>query len=143
MEDTESLVRNYLKKPEIQIMQLATVRDGQPWACTVHFWVDDTMNFYWVSNPETRHSQEIEDGCKAAIAVVVNAIGKPIGIQAEGDAYVVEDQTELTHGVAGWAARHNRPTDLGAKKLYKFTPRLITLFDTQTFPQDPHKEWRL
>lgn len=143
MENAEPLIRNYLKRSEVQVMQLATVRDGQPWACTVHFWADDNMGFYWVSKPETRHSQEIEDGCKVAIAVVVNSVGKPIGIQAEGDAHVVEDAAELKHGVAGWASRHNRPTDLGVKKLYKFTPRIITLFDTQSFPQDPRKEWRL
>jgi uncharacterized protein YhbP (UPF0306 family) len=40
-------------------LSLATVSEGRPWVCEVHFAYDDELNLYFVSKLTTRHCQEI------------------------------------------------------------------------------------
>jgi uncharacterized pyridoxamine 5'-phosphate oxidase family protein len=66
--DLEKLIREYYE--ECKVMQLATVRDGKPWICTVYFTVDEDLNIYWTSAKKRQHSQEIMDDPNVAIAIV-------------------------------------------------------------------------
>ncbi len=70
MAEAQELIRQYL--PKINVMQLATSVDSQPWLCIVHYYSDEDLNFYWISTPERRHSQEIKDNQKAAAAILVH-----------------------------------------------------------------------
>lgn len=66
--DLKNLIQEYFN--EGTVMQLATVRDGKPWICTVYFTVDDDLNIYWTSAKSRQHSKEIVDDPRVAIAVV-------------------------------------------------------------------------
>lgn len=148
MNDLRQLITEHLNK--VNIMQLATQKDGQPWCCTVHFAADDDLNIYWMSLPTQRHSQEIGDRAKAAVAMAIES--RPghriIGVQVEGDAKRIDDMEKIKevfefyghHRGEEW--RQNVLAGKSEDKLYCITPRLIQLFDTQNFPHDPKQEWR-
>lgn len=143
----EGLIRTYLD--EARLLQLATVRDGQPWASTVNFVADDDLNFYWVSVLTRRHSQEIADHAKVAAAIAVQA-NPSVGIQVEGEAERLTDVANLRKAAELYHQRYQHDLDFvqdfvadrRQHKFYRLKPRLIVLFDEKTFPQNPRKEWR-
>lgn len=53
-------------------MQLATAVNDQPYLCTVHYYSDDNLNFYWSSKPFRRHSGEIEQNPKVSTYVLIH-----------------------------------------------------------------------
>lgn len=53
----EAIIRQYL--PQVIHMSLATVGEGRPWVCELHFAVDDGLNVYWASAQQRRHSEEV------------------------------------------------------------------------------------
>jgi uncharacterized protein YhbP (UPF0306 family) len=150
MKDIQSLLHDYLSRPDI--MQLATVRDGQPWACTVHFYADDRLHIYWLSTLNRRHSLEIQDDPRVALALAIESARDqdPVGVQIEGDAELVKDPEELKRIIPLYAQKLGRDSGLlddilsGANehKLYHVTPRLYVVFDKQSFPDNPRQEWR-
>lgn len=148
--EAEQLIRKYLQT--VHTMQLATVRDGQPWCASVYFAPDDDLNLYWISTPGRRHSHEVEAHRQvgAAIAVRLKVGEKVVGIQVEGDAVRVTDSAELEHAARAYDARfHHDPAFIqdfidGKRehKFYRLKPRLFVLFDERTFATDARKEWR-
>lgn len=146
----KELITSHLKTTDI--MQLATVRDGQPWCCTVHFLPDENLNLYWLSTPSRRHSQEIRDDARVAAAMAIqSAPGKPvIGVQVEGDARRVTDHETIKKVMRQYVDRHGKDEQwhdevvAGRDEhlLYCLQPRLYTLFDQQNFPEDPRQEWQ-
>lgn len=148
MEKLKQLTREHLDK--VDVMQLATQADGQPWCCTVHFFVDDDFNIYWMSTEKRRHSLEIGESAPAAIAMAVESrAGHPvIGIQVEGDARRIHDASEDV--ITAYAARHGRDGTFvkevlngeSEHKLYQLVPRLFQLFDKKNFPDSPQQQWQ-
>jgi uncharacterized protein YhbP (UPF0306 family) len=151
----KDLIKQYLRTK--YVMQLATVRNAQPWICNVHYWADDDANLYWISTEARRHSQEIKDHNKVAAAIAVQTdeykAGTPvIGIQVEGEAEIVSDPADMKHFLRKYFDYHkHKPEKLyqdiisgkEALKLYRLKPRLYVLFDVQNFPHDPRQQWRL
>lgn len=147
--NVEDLIRVHLK--EQHAMQLATVKDGQPWCCTVYFVADDSLNLYWASKPERRHSQDIAKHGKVAAAIAVKDIKgeKVIGIQVEGNAEIITSSDEILPIATSYANKFGRSelwirdfTNLKTDhQLYKLTPRLFVLFDEVNFPHDTRLEW--
>lgn len=149
--EIKNLVKKYLSRG--RMMQVATVSSNQPWCCTVYFVPDQDFNVYWISKPQTRHSLEIKQYSTVAAAIPVKYVpGKPVvGLQIEGDAEEMNDQTAITKPITLYAKRYQT----GAKwledflagkskhKLYKITPRCFVLFDEETYPNDPRQEWKL
>jgi uncharacterized protein len=140
----ESLIRQYL--PTKLLMQLATVRDGQSWCCTVHYYADD-LNIYWVSFTNRRHSQEIADNPRVAAAIAVETTGPPVGLQIEGDAQIV-DEAEARRILPAYIKHTGKPAqtykeliDSGAR-MYRLTPRLFVLFDPRNLTGNPRREWQ-
>ena len=146
----EDLIRQYLE--EKHIMQLATVHDVQPWVCSVWFVVDKSLNLYWSSWPERRHSQEIERNPNVSAAIVVQDAhdSKGIGIQAEGTAKLIETYDEIQPIAKLYAEKFNmnKPwvekfSNLETKhRLYKLTPARFVLFDEEHFPPNIGQEFR-
>lgn len=126
------------------MMQLATMRDGQPWCCTVYFVFDEAPNLYWASLPSRRHSQELEAHPQVAAAIAVKHVnGEPVvGIQVEGTAAELAPSPDNRQVAEAYAARFGRDAqwteDFVAGKtehrLYKLTPAHIYLFDEVNFP---------
>ncbi|HSW80061.1 MAG TPA: pyridoxamine 5'-phosphate oxidase family protein [Candidatus Saccharimonadales bacterium] len=152
MEPKESILKHLKVK---KVMQLATVRDGQPWVCNLHFWADDDGNLYWISTEARRHSQEIKDDPRVAAAIAVQTDEEvpgtpPIGIQVEGDAEIVTG-SDMQTKLRSYFDYQNKPEKLyedilsgeNPHKLYRLKPRLYVIFDVQNSPKDPRQEWRV
>jgi uncharacterized protein YhbP (UPF0306 family) len=121
---------------QARVMQLATSRGGQPWICTVYFVVSGG-NFYWLSFPERRHSRELEDNTKAAVAVVLKQDLPVIGVQAEGTVHTIHNVDvaapilELYVQKYGSGSTFIERLKEGTNEhvLYCLEPRLVVLFD--------------
>lgn len=145
--NAQNLVVEYLDRA--RQMQIATSVDNQPWVATVYFAHDNAHNLYWISMPDTRHSQEIARNPNVAGTIVVdNTPGQPVrGIQFTGVAREIPN-TEVKANIEAYAERFQRFT-LGDEiangvspiKLYQIKPHSFVLFDQKNFPSQPRQEW--
>lgn len=147
--DLKELIKGYLKTA--RVMQLATSVNNHPWACTVHFYSDASLNFYWSSMVDRRHSLEIEQNPKVAIAVkiVEDTPDKKyvIGLSAEGVAKLATKEEIEKIGplyIEKLDKKQKLLDDMlsgtGPFKFYKMIPSKIVLFDVKNFPHDPRQE---
>lgn len=126
-----------------KIMQLATEKDGQPWACTVYF-VLYKGNFYWLSYPERRHSRELAKNPRAAVAIVVKQDLPVIGLQSEGDVAMVKNVAEIEAVLPLYVEKYGSGEQFVQRykagknrhALYRFTPRKTVLFDEHNNPPE-------
>lgn len=145
--EPKKLILEHIKTKDV--MQLATAQNNQPWVCSVHFYADDDLNLYWLSEPGRHHSQDIAANPKAAVAILVSEEMPLVGVQLEGDAEAC-DAASYTDVLRAYGARHHREAWVqdviegkGNNVLYKFTPRVLGLFDLKNFPKDPKQEWQI
>ena len=80
----EEKIREYL--PQVIHLSLATSKDDRPWVCEVHFAYDDSLNLYFRSKPDRRHSLEIAENPRVAGNIVSEHVAgeKPRGVYFEG-----------------------------------------------------------
>jgi uncharacterized protein YhbP (UPF0306 family) len=146
--DVNKLIKQHLAGG--RMMQIATVSGDQPWICTVYYVEDEQLNLYWLSFPSRRHSQEIADHGKVAVAVPIKFDKPVIGVQAEGLAMAVTDKAVVGKTMKLYSERHNSGHNFydsfiaGANEhvLYKFTPCKMFLFDEVNFPGGQRQEWQ-
>lgn len=147
---TEELVQQYL--PKFNTMQLATSVNNQPWVCTVHYYTDEDLNFYWISDKNRRHSKEIQDNPQVTSYILVHEDTPDekyvIGMSIIGRAEVINNpDSQIVDGYlkkfAGNKAKFVENA-LSAEKPDKFCrlkPTKIVLFDTKNLPGNPRQEW--
>jgi uncharacterized protein YhbP (UPF0306 family) len=145
----KELVNQYLE--QVNIMQLATSVDNQPWVITVHYYSDKVFNLYWVSTLERRHSQAIKQNPKVAATILIheNTPEEPyvIGVSVEGTAELIGEQPDEKIGNA-YVRKLKKDTNFlsdiaGGQNMYKFyclKPSKLILFDSKNFPDDPRQE---
>lgn len=148
--NVRKLITEYLE--QAYFMQVATVKDNQPWACTVHLASDDQLNLYWVSMQNTRHSQELRAHSKVAGTVVLpQAHDAPVrGLQFEGIAEELDGEAARA-ALAIYDKRYkigaewivNMLAGKGEHRCYRIKPSMFVLFDQVNFPDDPRQEYRL
>ncbi len=147
----EERIREYIKS--CSVLQLASTKQSQPWVCTLIYVEDEKLNIYWASIPGRRHSKELGDNPKAAIAIKVDDhLNKGVvGIQAEGLVEVVHDPEEIMPIAKQYAQKFDRD-DTWVKqfsnlqtehKLYKFIPKKFVLFDEQSPSENSRQEFLL
>lgn len=148
--DLKKLIHEYLK--EAHIMQVATSKDNQPWACTVYFAFDSELNLYWISSTKRRHSEELRNNEKVGGAVAIyHAPGEKVrGIQFEGVAKELtgeEAQKAMKHYTSRFEMKEERVKKIveGSEDhlCYKITPKMFVLFDETNFPNDPRQEYEV
>lgn len=147
----DDLIREYL--PTKNVMQLATARDNQPWSCNVHYYSDDDLNLYWISEPGRRHSLEIKDNPNVSVAIKIHENTSSedyvIGIALEGIAELMAEFDETI--AAAYRDKQNKGESFvedmreGRKpfKFYKLTPKNFVLFSTKDFDENPRQEWSI
>ena len=87
--DIRQLVKEVLDKG--YLMSLATTDNSGVWVCDVIYIHDNDLNIYWISNPDTRHSQAITGNNRVAGTITVSGVGEDnLGIQFEGIAKKIE-----------------------------------------------------
>ena len=93
-QEIEKVVRACITKTPH--MSLATVSDGKPWVCEVHFAYDDDLNLYFVSKQATRHCQEIAVNPHVAGNIIKQhpLDEAPNGIYFEGEASAIAPTDE-------------------------------------------------
>lgn len=143
------LIEEYLQ--EAKMLQVATSKDNQPWACTVYFAFDNHLNIYWISKPNRRHSEEIRNNDKVAgVIVLPHTPGDEVrGIQFQGVAKELITEDEATEGMKYYAKRFGMKSDRVKAILdgddghvcYKIIPSLYVLFDETNFPDNPRQEY--
>jgi uncharacterized protein YhbP (UPF0306 family) len=148
--DVSGLIKEYLK--QARMMQVSTTSGSKPWICTVYFVSDEDQNLYWLSLPARRHSKEIAENNKIAVAIAVKFDKNPIiGIQAEGKAEVVEEQKTVENILPEYIKKYDSGKDFtelfkaGKNQhcLYKFIPGAYFLFDETNFSDGQKHEWRV
>jgi uncharacterized protein YhbP (UPF0306 family) len=135
--EVKELIEKYLQ--EVKVMQLATTADNQPWACNVHFVVDDELNLYWISKSSRRHSQEIAKNKKVSAVVAIKFPEHPVvGISVEGDAETVSsaDALDLYDRRFGLSQdfKKNLSAGLTEDKLFRLNLESLSFLTKRIFP---------
>lgn len=150
--ELNQLIQQYLE--QVNIMQLATSVDNQPWACTIHYYTDSDFNLYWISTLAREHSKHISQNPNVAAAILVheNTPEEPyvIGISVAGTAELIGEKVDEQIG-AGYVKKHGKDSSFlpdiasgkNPHKFYRLKPSRIILFDNKNFPDDPRKEWSI
>ena len=149
--ELRKLIADYLDQQKL--MQLATVKNGSPWVCSVWQAADEDLNIYFFSSITRRHSIEIESDQRIAGALALPQTTKdsPRGLQFEGTVEQLSDVGEVKFARSKYEGRifdaesidnfmnhEERP-----HRFYKITPSRFVLFDTANFPEDPRQEFNL
>lgn len=131
-------------------MQLATSANDDPWICTVHFYTDDDLNFYWVSRSDRLHSEQIAQNPRVAVTVLIHentpAEDYVIAVSLTGTAEIVEDIDDAVR--SSYIAKHNKPDALlpnpddpkNLQRFYKIKPTKFVIFDTLNLTGNPRQE---
>lgn len=138
-------INNYLTRGKV--LQVATSRDGRPWVVNVFFVVDEELNFFWLSLPSRRHSQDIAANPRAAATLAVKQDLPVIGVYAEGAVEVAKDQTEVKKIAEAYSQKYNAAKGFyerfvsGTNQhwVYKLRPDTIKLFDELHYLDDPEQ----
>lgn len=95
-------------------MTVATTSEDGPWAASVFFVHDEHFNLYFLSDPSSRHSQQLEGNhsVSAAIDEDYHDWRKIKGIQLEGTAQRVRSPIEKTKALTLYLAKFPFVKDL-------------------------------
>lgn len=135
------------------MMQVATCINNKPWNCTAYFAYDDDFNFYWISKPNTRHSQEIMKNPHVAgvIAYDQQPSQKAVrGLQFQGVAELLkggEEKKASKFYVKQLDREETLLEDIRSgknpHKFYRIKTSQFVLFDRINFPQNERQEYNL
>lgn len=150
-EQIRKLIEEYLDKA--RLMQVATFKNNQPWACSVYFAFDEQLNLIWLSKPSRRHSQEIRANEKVAGTIVLpHTPGDDVrGLQFQGTAKELTDKKDITSNMKHYAMRYGMDAkrvsaiveNIDGHMCYAVHPTLYVLFDEVNFPNNSRQEYVL
>ena len=110
-----------------------------PWSASVYFLYDDSLNLYFVSNPKTKHCQNIAKNPKVSVVIVnteQDPNGNKVGLQARGTAKKVTSVGEIKEIIKSWNKRGFVPVTYSVfKKAWKSRFYKIKLTDLQIFDE--------
>lgn len=138
--ELKKLILNYLS--ENRIMTIATAKDNIPWASSVMFAYDDSLNLYFISDPNTRKIKNIITNPNVAVAIneAKHKPGYTIGIQIDGEAKMLDknkdsQKLEIFKKRHAWADKY-----LDSHDLFMIVPFKIIYLDDEKFgPQGKRK----
>lgn len=131
----EQAIREYL--PGVVHLSLATVNNGIPWMCEVHYAYDDRLNLYFVSRPSKRHSVEIMQNGIVAGSIVRQHMAKEKvrGVFFEGKAKKIENISTKHDAYKVFTERFGVEKSLleigkDTREFYQVTVNKFYLFDS-------------
>ena len=126
---------------KIIYITLATVsKDGQPWNSPVYSAFDKDINFYWTSDKEGVHSNNVRDNGKV-FGVVYDSTapeGTGEGVYFLGKAYELTDTEEIQVARSTTQSRKDKKagehdyinfTGDAIRRIYKFVPEKVWMND--------------
>ena len=105
MEEAKERVLRYLK--EHNTLTLATWEQERPWA-TALFYASDGFDLFFLSDPKTRHSVDLEANPIVAVTIQEDyqEWASIKGVQMEGRAYVVVEEEDMARAVAVYVEKY-------------------------------------
>ena len=151
--DIKKEFSKYLKSQ--RLMTLATCADN-PWVATVYFTIDDDLNFYFVSSPQSKHCKDIMINDRVAMNVADSHTpnsAKKLGIQAQGIASQVKgwERTKIllkmwhraAPGMEEVVNVKNMKEKIISSRVYKIRPAFVKYFNKKLFGEEGYKTVRL
>lgn len=141
--DIEKIVREYIAT--VIHMSLATCANNKPWVCEVHFSYDKDLNFFFLSKPERRHSQEILLNSKVSGSIIQeHKIGEAVrGVYLEGTAEVIQNVHEQHPAYRSYCERFGTGPEILDHGFYVVKVSDFYLFDNREVEpgQKYHLPW--
>jgi len=142
-------VLNFLSKHKL--MSMGTYYK-EPWAASLYYVFDDNFNFFFVSNPKTKHCQNLVKNSRVSITVAdsnQDPKGNKLGFQASGIAKKVTSVSELKDIIKSWNKRGFVPVTYKIFKkawksrFYKIKLDKIQMFDENQTEDKEIRTWKL
>ncbi len=137
-DDMRPKLHEFLRSQSTLALGTAGLSDGRPQVAALFFASDDAFNLNWISDPDSRHSKNLEDwnDVSAAIYVQTWEYGAIKGVQIEGDASAVTDDDERQHALALYSEKFPFVTDRFATLIqqsvfYVVRPRWLRWIDNE------------
>ncbi len=119
---------------------LATVDSNGVWANPVYFAYDDKFNFYFISQIDSRHMQNIQDDPRVSIAIYNTHQEKDVeGVYVEGKAKILDELEErlvahkIYYGRSGSNEQNEEFVDDLTWLLVKVKPDEVHYFNSKLF----------
>jgi uncharacterized protein YhbP (UPF0306 family) len=137
-DEMRPVLRGFLAGQSTLALGTAGLSDGRPQVAPLFFASDDDLNLYWISDPESRHSANLEDWNDTAAAIYAHTWewAGIRGVQIEGDAMAVSDEAERKRALTLYRAKfpfvNEKFADLIAQSVvYVLRPRWIRWLDNE------------
>lgn len=130
---------------KIMYMTIASVSDeGQPWNSPVYSGFDDNLNFYWSSDKDSQHSQNIRANGKVFIVIYdsTTEAGSGEGVYIQAEAKELDEDEEIVVARRTTQARKRQLDEMtddepekfkgdSIRRAYKATPQKIWVNDVE------------
>lgn len=144
-----SMLNSFLSNKKL--LSLGTYITDHPWMCNVYFVVNDNLEFYFLSSPETIHIRQIRENNKVSFTIL--DFGQLVSngrsaVQAWGISTQVTELQEVQWFIDKFTkdkGKYNADEiskGIG-KVVYKITPQKLKYFDAEKFSQGEHFVWVL
>lgn len=117
-------------------LSLATTNGDVPWSAPLYYCVDEQYNFYFISQMGCIHTNHIVENHKVAFSIFDSRAleGKGNGIQAQGKAYLLEDEIKIMEALKYYHTTfiECKPEDFNGSKpyrLFKISPERFFVLD--------------
>lgn len=128
-----------------RLMSLATSLQA-PWICNVYYVIDNSFNLYFLSEPKSKHCQDIAQNQEVACSVADSSqkvTDKKVGAQIQGTVRQVRDWGEIERILSMWNKANpgfekvinidNIKNKVINSKVYKIKPKLIKWLNEELY----------
>lgn len=136
--DLRPELHRFLSEQPLLALATSGDKDGRPQVAPLFFVNDDHFNLFWFSDPDSRHSVNLQDweDASATIYATTWEWAHIKGIQVEGDAVTVTDDDERTQALALYTSKFSFVNErfsevLEQSILYVLRPRWLRWIDNE------------
>jgi uncharacterized protein YhbP (UPF0306 family) len=148
-EQDKKYIMDYLSR--YKLMSLGTY-DKNPWGASVYYLYDNKFNFYFISDPATKHCKNIAQNPNVSITVADSSqksSDKKVGFQAYGVAKTVDSVKELKNIIESWNKRGFVPITyklfikVWKSRFFKIKLTEVQMFDENQSEENEVRSWKL
>jgi uncharacterized protein YhbP (UPF0306 family) len=147
--EIKQIIRDYIGSH----IQFALATNGEhPWIATMYYGMDDNLNIYFLTNPESIHAKGLKQNPFVS-AVIADSPQKPdskkVGIQLYGSASEIEGEENIKAGFKIWCGvlkvTDPKYSYEGIKsgdlkyRLYKLTPKKMKYYNEGLWDEGDEK----
>lgn len=133
----------YLKSQ--RLMSLSTGSD-KPWTSNVYYTIDDNFNLYFLSEPESKHCNDIKSNNIVACSITDSSqkvTDKKVGAQIQGKAIQLTDADQIKQVLDSWNKTNqgfehiinwdNIKNNVIKSKVYQVKPTFIKFLNEELY----------